>query len=230
MNYNSFIEEAGALFENYCILDKTDMQLDTGKGSFTAIAGEYFLNREFNEKIYQHIFYLVVIVDKTGQLSIPIVYLPKEQRPYKFEHLYKDNSCCLGLTHELIGIWGEKQSAIDFFEKIIDPFLINLLSCRNTGKCATEERPHGEDGLADYYKDLLGMTAIECKNALFYLYQKVRRGELAKGHNPCPCGSGKKLRHCHGKQINEFLNHLYVNRIFQKAFIQDVAGYIEKRR
>lgn len=101
------------------ILDKTDMQLNTGKGSFTAIAGEYFLNREFNEKIYQQIFYLVVIVDKTGQLSIPIVYLPKEQRPYKFEHLYKDNSCCLGLTHELIGIWGEKQSAIDFFEKII---------------------------------------------------------------------------------------------------------------
>lgn len=30
----------------------------------------------------------MVIVDKTGQLSIPIVYLPKEQRPYKFEHLY----------------------------------------------------------------------------------------------------------------------------------------------
>ena len=125
MNYNLFIEEAGALFENYCILDKTDMQLNTGKGSFTAIAGEYFLNREFKGKIYQCIFYLVVIVDKTGQLSIPIVYLPKEQRPYKFEHLYKDNSCCLGLTHELIGIWGEKQSAIDFFEKIIDPFLIN---------------------------------------------------------------------------------------------------------
>ena len=43
MNYNSFIEEAGALFENYCILDKTDMQLNTGKGSFTAIAENIFL-------------------------------------------------------------------------------------------------------------------------------------------------------------------------------------------
>ena len=230
MDCDLFIEEAGALFENYRILDKSEIKLNTGKGSVIAIAGEYFLNREFESTVYQHSFYLVVLIDRTKQLSIPIVWLPKEKRPYKFEHLYPDNTCCLGLTHEVIEIWGEKQSAKDFFEKIIDPFLINLLCCRYSGKCATGERPHGEYGVVDYYKNLLGMTAIECKNALPYLYRKTMRDELAKGHNPCPCGSGEKLRHCHREKINQFLNHLYANKTLKKAFIQDVANYIEKRR
>ena len=74
------------------------------------------------------------------------------------------------------------------------------------------------------------MTASECKNALPYLYHKIKRNEFAKGHNQCPCGSGKRLRHCHGETVNAFLNHLYASKTFQKAFIQDVAGYIENRR
>ena len=45
MDCDLFIEEAGALFENYRILDKSEIKLNTGKGSVIAIAGEYFLNR-----------------------------------------------------------------------------------------------------------------------------------------------------------------------------------------
>jgi hypothetical protein len=232
-DYNVFINEASVLFEKYIILDSCavdSLDLKRCKGSFIAIAGAYFLNRQFGDEVYQHTFNMVVLLDRSKRLVLPIVWLPCEEKPARFEHLYADKTCCLGLTHEVISIWGDKQLAKDFFDKIVDIFLINLLSFRQIGKCATEERPHAEAGIIDYYKDLIGMTATECRNALPYLHQKVSCNELAKGHNPCPCGGGKILRHCHGEQINSFLNDLYSNKELKKAFLQDNGSQMEKRK
>lgn len=111
MNCEIFIEEAGALYENYCKMDSESIKslpIKTIHGSFLAIKGLYFLNREFDGRVYQANFDLVVILDRTGRFSVPIVWLPNEQRPYKFEHLYNDNTCCLGLAFEVIKIWGQK--------------------------------------------------------------------------------------------------------------------------
>lgn len=173
---------------------------------------------------------MVVLADRTKSFVLPIVWLPHEKRPFGFEHLYTDNTCCLGLTHEIISIWGSKQSAQEFFDNVVDIFLINLLAFRRNGKCATDERPHAEVGICDYYKNLFGMTAAECLNSLPYLFQKVSRSEFAKGHNLCPCGSNKKLRHCHGEQINSFIKSLYSNMELKKAFLQDIRGLMERRK
>ena len=231
-NFNAFIEEARPLFENYRILDSNAvnaLKINVGKGSFIAIAGEYFLNCNIKEDIYQHTFYLVVLLDKTKHFVLPIVWLPYEKIPWKFEHVYSDKTCCLGLTYEVLKIWGEEQTAQDFFEKIIDVFLINLLSFRNKGKCVTGERPHGEAGLIDYYKDLFDMTADEFRNALPYIYRKVIRKEFAKGHNLCPCGNKEIVRRCHGEKINSFLDNLYASNELKEGFIQDTKVYFERR-
>ena len=224
-DYNKFIEEAKPLFERYLIIESKDgTSLPIKTSSFIAIVGDYFLNREFNGKYFQHTFKLVIILDRTGEFVIPIVWLPDEKRPYGFEHMYKNNTCCLGLTHEIVSIWGENQTAYEFFDRILDIFLVNFLSYRLYRHCVTDERPHGTVGIVDYYKDIFCMDEGECYKTLLYLYNKVIRNEYAKGHNKCPCGSGKNIRNCHVAQFNNFLDCLYSNTELKKAFIQDLQG------
>ena len=231
-----FIEEAKALFESYQPLDSNDVdglnlaRLQNCNGSFKAINGDYYLNRSYNGLVFQRHFDMTIIVDRTGRLVIPIVFLRKEKQLYGYLHFLKDNTCCLGLTHEVIIAWGEKQEAKVFFEDIVDIFLIDYLTFKETKKFAYgEERPHDEMGTVDYYKGLLEMESHGCTVALRYIYDKVNRREYAKGHNLCPCGNGKAIRHCHGVQINSFINSLNINTELKAAFLQDLRGQMERR-
>lgn len=231
-NYNAFINEAQALFEKCYFLNKdavNNLNLRHCKGSFLAIRGEYYLNRVFNGRIYQHYFDLVILIDKMNHFVIPIIYLPNEIKPYGFEHMYPDNTCCLGLAHEIIQIWGKEQLAEDFFEKIVNIFLINLLSYRLSKRCVTEERPHNKEGVIDYYGELLGINGQECLNTLIYIYTKVKHNELARGHNLCPCKSGKILRNCHFFQIANFINSLNINPELKGGFLQDINSLIRSK-
>jgi SEC-C motif len=54
-------------------------------------------------------------------------------------------------------------------------------------------RPHGLEGVFEAYGEWCGTTdraAIRC-----YLEYLIRK--KIKGHLPCPCGSGQRLRNCH---------------------------------
>ncbi len=231
-NVNAFIEEACALFESYTIFDGEKvkkLKLSRCDNSFVGIGGEYYLNRILNGELYQHYFDIVILIDKTNHFIIPIVWLPNEKKPYGFEHMYSDNTCCLGLTHEIILIWGKEQSAKDFFEKIVDIFLINLISYRNTKRCATPDRPHGEQGILEYYGEILDIRLDKCLKALNYIYDKVKRGIVAKGHHLCPCESGKRMRECHGQKIYSFINDLNNNPELKAGFFLDVRFIIDKR-
>jgi hypothetical protein len=231
---NKFVEEFKPFFEKCRVIDSnlTDNELDKirlrrSKGSFIAVAGKYYLNREYAGMPYQQYFDLCVLVDKKNVFIVPIVFLPNETRPDNFEHLYTDNTCCLGTTHELITIWGETQSAEIFFYNIIDVFLINLISFRESGKCATEDRPHGLEGLVDYYKDILTMSPEETIVALIHLYYKLRNKNTIKGHHECLCGKREIIRKCHPAIIN-FLSELDRNPNLKDAFLYDMRGHMEE--
>lgn len=227
-DYNKFLIEVGALFERYSLLNTVEvnnLNLSRCRNSFIGIRGQYYLNCSFKGKAYQKLFDITILIDKTGHSSIPILLLRNERKPPEFEHIYKDNTCCLGLTHEIISIWGEEQSAIVFFEKIINIFLINLISFQNYKKCATEERPHGVTGLLEYYAEVLIMSIKGCENTLPYILKRIKRKEYAKGHNICPCGSGRIIRNCHSSQINTFIKNLNSNPELRAGFLQDIREY-----
>lgn len=115
MDFNKFIEQAKPLFQWYRILSSKEITVvDNNRCEYVAIAGEYLLNRSYNNEIYNRIYYLVIILDKTGRFSVPIVWLPHEERPQSFMHMYSDKTCCLGLNHEVLSIWGQDQSAEAF--------------------------------------------------------------------------------------------------------------------
>ncbi len=58
---------------------------------------------------------------------------------------------------------------------------------------------HGTEGIVEFYETILGTS--EDKTILAYL--GILKRDVIKGHWPCPCGSKRRLRNCHGELINE---------------------------
>src|SRR3546814_10701167 len=67
-------------------------------------------------------------------------------------------------------------------------------SSRLTGKWPFGERAHGTPGLEEAYADALGIPNRR-RSLLYHL--RLLSQDWPKGHWSCPCGSGKRLRHCH---------------------------------
>lgn len=61
------------------------------------------------------------------------------------------------------------------------------------------ERSHGFDGILEALQDLLSLSSKkQAVDALWYL----NKDEI-KGHWPCSCGSGQRLRACHGPRLRK---------------------------
>ena len=68
------------------------------------------------------------------------------------------------------------------------------------------ERSHGNEGIREAYCERYGTTDDKL---LSYLLMLVI-GEIPyRGHSPCPCGSGKHLRKCHGTKVIEDIRSKY---------------------
>lgn len=61
------------------------------------------------------------------------------------------------------------------------------------------ERPHGRAGVIEFYTELVGSSDEE----VIRQYMLCIRSRQLRGHRPCPCGSGKKIRNCHIALITE---------------------------
>jgi hypothetical protein len=61
------------------------------------------------------------------------------------------------------------------------------------------EHGHSIKGILDFYAILLGTKDI----LTIQRYLNCLRNRPIKAHQPCPCGSGKRLRDCHCSQVDE---------------------------
>ena len=69
MDFNKFIEQAKPLFQWYRILSSKEITVvDNNRCEYVAIAGEYLLNRSYNNEIYNRIYYLVIILSGERQM------------------------------------------------------------------------------------------------------------------------------------------------------------------
>ena len=82
---------------------------------------------------------------------------------------------------------------MEFIEGPVKSFFVGQTGFTQTGKWIFGERAHNEDGITDYYKDIIGT------NDIYVVLQFVRylSKYKVKGHWECYCGSKKRLRNCH---------------------------------
>ncbi|MFI5165151.1 MAG: SEC-C domain-containing protein [Thermoanaerobaculales bacterium] len=112
-------------------------------------------------------------------------------------HMEPDGRACLFVEEEARTYFPPGSPLLRFFQGPINTFLVAQLHFENFGTWPFGQRSHGAAGIAEFYAERLQMSQLQ---AIVTAVGYLRHREI-KGHWPCPCGSGKRLRACHMRQI-----------------------------
>lgn len=175
------------------------------------IQGVYKYSLGYDGHIAQGERNIKLIVQKNFPNSIPKFYV--YDYPEHIEHIYQDGNVCLATIGEMIYFLNENPSFIAFIEKFVNAFIYTLYWFEKYNTYPFGDRKHGYKGLLDYYLNDLNLTKEHYREIVFIIYNNKYRGHLS-----CICGSGKKLRNCHGKYILPIItNSLYRNEFLYEA-------------
>ena len=177
------------------------------------IQGVYIYSLDYIGCILQGERNIKLIVPKNFPNSIPKFYV--FDYPEHIEHIYEDGNVCLATIGEMIYFLNEMPSLIAFIERFVDAFVYTLDWFEKYKTYPFGDRNHGYKGSMDYYLNDLNLTKEQYKSMVIMIYKNQYRG-----HMSCICGSGKKLRDCHGKYMLPIIkNALYKQMFINEAYM-----------
>jgi hypothetical protein len=114
-------------------------------------------------------------------------------------HVNPDGSLCIGVPEQ---VWPSSKRPLDiaqFLDGPVRTFLLRNSLIAMGGEWTPGEWAHGAAGIIDFYARKLDVSdrqaLVQCMEHIAALF--------LKGHWDCPCGSGKRLRNCHGPALRE---------------------------
>lgn len=110
-----------------------------------------------------------------------------------------DGEVCLFALNERWQHFPAGATLLDFLNGPVRNHFLGL-SLRELGEpWPFGERSHGRAGIIESYSELLG---TDDESTIVRYVEYLSKPKL-KGHWPCPCGSGRKIRQCHLPVIRE---------------------------
>ncbi len=142
---------------------------------------------------------------REGTLFVPTVFEIGERIPRDINrHVNPDDgSACVGLPEDLfIAARGQAMMLGAFMDGPLRDYFLAQAVFEREGCWPFGERGHGEAGVVEFYRELFGTSdAVVIDRYLVMLSEPRLHRQWF-----CPCGSGQKLRRCHGQQL-ESLRH-----------------------
>lgn len=146
-------------------------------------------------------------------------------------HILKNGQACLEVRTEIKRRWPQGSNLVDFLTNLVDPFLAWQVYYDAFGEPPEwGGRSHGIKGILEYYVERIGRPADE--NVIGFIILLARKN-VPKGHELCPCGSGKKLRHCHRqliRDLRERISWLDVAKDLVAIQDHDATGKIQSQK
>lgn len=136
--------------------------------------------------------------------SPPSAYETEGKVPEEFEHFMEAGNFCLGAPVEIRRRFATHRNLLTFIDNQVIPYLFAYSYKREHGELPFGEREHGYlFGLLEFYTDHFGAGKLTSLKLL-----KCLADQFAPPIGPCPCGSGRTLRDCHGPKLDELRPHL----------------------
>lgn len=109
-------------------------------------------------------------------------------------HQYDDRTLCLGAPVEVERRFKANPNLLSFVKTLVVEYLYGYSHLEKYGELPFGELSHGGPGIQEYYQDLFNTDDVKVILKLL----KIMADGSYRGHQPCPCESGKILRKCHG--------------------------------
>lgn len=163
--------------------------------------GEISLNHVFNDVRMTGKFNLEIIVPGDFPLAFPKVMELSDNIDKDYPHRYTNGQFCLASDLELKMFFSQSEDICLFVEKYIIPYLYTYRYYKEYGVYPYGDRSHGVMGNIEYLKDLFVVENWDqVFNLIFFIIQSPYRGHLM-----CPCGSGNRIRNCHGSVLKQMM-------------------------
>jgi hypothetical protein len=123
-------------------------------------------------------------------------------------HILPNCCVCLRVKAEIKMRWKRGSNLVDFLANLVEPFLVWQAYYDDHGEAPPwGARPHGKPGIFQFYEELWENPLPEDLDVEGFIALLARK-EKPKGHEICPCGSGKKLRICHPSLVADIWEQL----------------------
>ena len=131
--------------------------------------------------------------------GIPKLWCNPQEIPWEIDrHVYPNGLACLCVSSEYRKHWPLGCDLTKFLERLVRPYLIGQAYYQDHGHWPPgHERSHGVKGIIEAYRELLAPLGSVSVSVILNFMCFLARETHPKGHEPCPCGSGKGLRDCH---------------------------------
>ena len=118
-----------------------------------------------------------------------------------YPHRYANGKLCLE-TDAIIRLrFIDGLGLIEWAEEFVETYFFSYEYYTRYGIFPFGERLHGISGIIDTYQELFQESNIKKVVSLM----RYCADEAYRGHTTCPCGSGKKLRQCHGSVLLSYM-------------------------
>jgi len=191
-DYQFFVSEIKSVKEHFPDLHfkiATDNAQLVGKLNFIATFLGY-------KRTIEDTYFIKIEYPNDYPSTAPVVFETAGKIPHSY-HTNPDKTLCLGTNHAIDTIFQENPSTIHFVKEILIPYLFRFSAFSLYKEQPFGELKHGAEGLIDYYKSLFVTdNQYSTIDLLKYIKDKPYRGHLR-----CPCGSGSRIRNCHGNKM-----------------------------
>lgn len=213
------IEEFGRAFP------AADIQPE-GDGAYRLLF-VYSLNAEFAGVPLAEDFGLEILVESDFPNIVPSVRETTNIIPPDYEHLFLDGRFCLGINGELVEGLLRESSLTAFLQGPVASYLYAALFHKLYGRYPYGDRPHGAAGIVQFYSERLEEPNDDATLALM---EEIAGGKY-RGKAPCPCGSGKATRSCHGSLIRPLMTEPMKSAVSQDhRFVTNQLELFRKQR
>ena len=131
-------------------------------------------------------------------------------------HIYPaSGNCCFFYPDEYRLRHPDGMSFFDFIQGPMRDYFLGQLAVEAGQPWPFGQRAHGKDGAFEFYEEFFGVKGKE----IVLNYLKCLAYETLKGHQWCPCGSGRRLRNCHMTELSQLRKRVPI----------DIAGGAFKR-
>lgn len=169
--------------------------------------------------------YLIKVVIPLNSDELPYVFDDGNYIDHNYPHRYANGRLCLE-TDTAIRLRFIDGFSLDLWmSEYVETYFFSYEFYRRYGEYPFGERGHGFIGILQTYSDIF----YEAESVKIIRLMRSISTQHYRGHAPCPCGSGKKLRACHGSFVMKFYTDERFKAIVKKDYriLEEVAKRIK---
>lgn len=189
----------------------------------TTISGSIHIFRVFNGYTLNKA-YTIEIGIPVNSTELPYITDIGGHIDNNYHHFYKETrQLCLATDTQIMFRFAEGFSLVAWMEEFVELYYFSYEYYQRYEEFPFGERSHGTLGILETYQDVFATRDV----AKAYLILKFITSSSYRGHLQCPCGSGKKIRNCHGKKMLFAYQSKIVMDIMRKDFFK-IDAFVRK--